>query len=277
VVWLLGVSTDFIVRIAGGKPGATRDEVDLEELREMVIAHRALSEEHQEVLVGAFEVAERTLREILIPRPRVFSLDADSTVEDGIQALLGSGHSRAPVVVDGDLDSAIGIAHLRDLVRAGPGTRVRDHVSVTSFLPDSVPVLTALRRMQELHQQMAFVVEEFGGIDGIITVEDMVEELVGEIYDETDRDVLSAERRPDGSITVPGSYPVHDLVDLGIEVVEGDYTTVSGLVLAELGRLPEQPGDRFTMGDWELTVVSVRGRSIGQVRFSPLEAAGEKR
>jgi putative hemolysin len=124
---------------------------------------------------------------------------------------------------------------------------------------------------------MAFVVEEFGGIDGIITVEDMVEELVGEIYDETDRDVLSAERRPDGSITVPGSYPVHDLVDLGIEVVEGDYTTVSGLVLAELGRLPEQPGDRFTMGDWELTVVSVRGRSIGQVRFSPLEAAGEKR
>jgi putative hemolysin len=277
VVWLLGVSTDFIVRTVGGKPGATRDEVDLEELREMVIAHRALSEDHQEVLVGAFEVAERTLREILIPRPRVFSLDAGSTVEDGLQALLGSGHSRAPVVVDGDLDGAIGIAHLRDLVMAEPGTRVGDHVSVTSFLPESVPVLTALRRMQELHQQMAFVVEEFGGIDGIITVEDMVEELVGEIYDETDRDVLSAERRPDGSITVPGSYPIHDLVDLGIEVVEGDYTTVSGLVLAELGRLPDQPGDRFTMGDWELTVLSVRGRSIGQVRFSPLEAAGEKR
>ncbi len=269
VVWLLSVSTDFVVRILGGKPGATREEVDLEELREMVMAHRALSEDHQEILVGAFEVAERTLREVLIPRPRVFTLDAGATVEEGIDALLQSGHSRAPVVADGDLDDALGIAHLRDLVAAEPGSPIGDLAKETSFLPESVLVLTALRRMQELHQQMVFVVEEFGGIDGIVTVEDLVEELVGEIYDETDRDVLSARWLPDGSVILPGSYPVHDLVDLGIEVPEGEYTTVSGLVLDELGRIPGQAGDRFTMGDWELTVRSVRSRGIGQVEFRP--------
>jgi putative hemolysin len=269
VVWLLSISTDLVVRILGGTPGARREEVDLEELREMVMAHRALTEDHQEILVGAFELAERTLREILIPRPRVLTLAGGATSKEGIADLLRWGHSRAPVVEQGDLDSAIGIAHLRDLVVADPGSRIADHAVETSFFPESVLVLTALRRMQELHQQMAFVVEEFGGIDGIVTVEDLVEEVVGEIYDETDRDVLTAERRPDGSVIIAGSYPVHDLIDLGITVEEGDFTTVSGLVLDQLGRVPDRPGDTFTIGDWQVTVLSVRAHSIGQVRFRP--------
>jgi putative hemolysin len=271
VIWLLGVSTDLVVRLLGGAPGTSREEVDLEELRDMVVAHRALSEDHMEVLMGAFEVAERTLREVLIPRPRVFTIEATLPVRKGIEVLLASGHSRAPVVDDGNLDTAHGIAQLRDLVAAAPGSHVGDHVRDTSFLPDSVQVLSALRRMQELHQQLVFVVDEFGGVDGIVTVEDLIEEVVGEIYDESDRDVLSAERRADGVVVVPGSYPIHDLVDLGIEVPEGDYTTVAGLVLSELGRVPDRAGDTLVIGDWLVRVASVRPRGIGQVHFRPAD------
>lgn len=269
VVWLLSISTDVVVRLFGGKPGDSRQEVDLEELRDMVLAHRALSEDHQEVLVGAIELADRTLREVLRPRSEVVTIEAAATVEDGIATLLDSGHSRAPVVDGGDLDHAIGVAHLRSLVAAGHGESVGHHVSEAPLFPGSVPVLTALRRMQEAHQQMAFVVEEHGGIDGIVTVEDLVEELVGEIYDETDRDVLTARVAPDGAIVVPGSFPIHDLPDLGIEAPTGDYTTVAGLVLHRLGRVPETPGDRTEIAGWEITVRSLRRRGIGQVEFRP--------
>lgn len=267
LVWLLGVSTDLVVRIVGGKPGSAREEVDIEEIREMVIAHRALTGEHQEVLVGAFEVAERTLREVLVPRRDVFTVDATMTVREAIDALLETGHSRAPVVPEGELDDTLGIAHLRSLLTVNPGSMVSDHVAATEFFPESVRVLAALRRMQEHHQQMAFVVNEFGGIDGIVTVEDLIEEVVGEIYDESDRDVLLVEHEPDGSFLVPGRFPVHDLVDIGIEVPPGEYTTVAGLVLHELGRVPATAGERFSTNGWEVTVLTLRRRRVGRVRF----------
>ncbi len=275
VVWLLSVSTNGVVRLLGGEPGVSSDEVDLEEMRDMVIANRGLSRDHQEVLVGAFEVADRTLREVLVPRPDVVTLDADLTVQDAIDALLESAHSRAPVVPQGRLDDAIGLAHLRDLVAADPESTVDQQATETAMFPDSLTALTALRRMQEIHQQMAFVIDEFGGIDGIVTVEDLVEELVGEIYDESDRDVLTAERGPDGSVVVSGRFPIHDLVDLGIEVPEGEYTTVSGLVLSHLGEVPTSPGFTVEVGDWKMTALSLQGRAIGSVRFTPVRPSVE--
>jgi putative hemolysin len=273
VVWLLSVSTDLVVRLFGGKPGAARQEVDLEELRDMVLAHRALSEDHQEVLVGAIELAERDLRQVLRPRSEVVTIEASAPVRDGIDVLLVSGHSRAPVIEGDDLDDAVGVAHLRDLVTADPGDRVGDRVREAPFFPGSVPVLTALRRMQESRQQMAFVIEEFGGIDGIVTVEDLIEELVGEIYDESDRDVLGAKHGPNGTILVPGSFPMHDLPDLGITAPPGDYTTVAGLVLDRLGRLPGVSGDQIDIEGWQVTVRSLRRRGIGQVEFRRQDAS----
>ncbi|MPZ54161.1 MAG: DUF21 domain-containing protein [Acidimicrobiia bacterium] len=268
-VWLLSLSTNLVVRLFGGDPAETGDEVNLEELREMVIANRSVSRSHQEVLVGAFEVAERTLREVLVPRTDVEVLDSDMTVVDGIETLLASGHSRAPAAPQGVLDDAEGVAHLRDLVAADSSDRIGGHIRETVVFPESVEVLTALRRMQEAHVQLALVIDEFGGVDGIISVEDLVEELVGEIYDESDRDVLSVDRDADGGIVVSGRFPVHDLVDVGIEVPEGEYTTVSGLVLDTLGEVPSKPGFSIHVGDWNVTTISLRGRSIGSVRFTP--------
>jgi len=271
IVWLLGVATNLVVRLFGGEPGSTREEVDLEELREMVIANRALQEDHQEVVLGALELAERTLGEVLTPRPDVFTLTEGTTVVDALRLLTEAGHGRAPVVpVDGDLDDTAGVVSLPDLVAADPDSRVEAHVSEALELPESVAVIAALRSLQEQRQQMALVIDEFGGVAGIVTVEDLVEELVGEIYDQSDRDVMTARREADGSIVVSGRFPIHDLVDLGIAVPEGEYTTVAGLVLDTLGRIARR-GDRVTVDEWEITVLSLRGRTVGWVRFrSPL-------
>jgi len=265
LVWLLSRSSDFVVRLLGGEPEQMREEVEVEELRELLIAHHSLSEEHQEVLAGAFEVAERTVRQVLVPRSEVVIIDADDEVADALALLLDEGHSRAPVAPQKDLDETLGIAHLRDLVAADPAGKVSTLATEPVQLPESVPVLVGLRRLQEERQQMAIVVDEYGGVEGIVTVEDLVEELVGEIYDETDADLISVRHRDDGSLVVPGSFPAHDLPDLGVYVPKGDQTTVAGLVLAELARLPKEPGDVVIVGGWRFRVTGVTDRRITYV------------
>src|SRR5215203_6487336 len=149
--------------------------------------------------------------------------------------LVSTTHGRAPVY-RGDLDDIIGIAHLVDLVDARG--RVADHVRPALALPESIGVLDALRHLQAERQTLAIVINEYGGTEGIVTVEDLLEELVGELYDEFDRDVGAVRRDPDGSMVLPGSFPVHDLPDLGVELPEGPYATVAGLALDRLGRIP---------------------------------------
>jgi len=137
------------------------------------------------------------------------------------------------------------------------------------FVPETLTVSAATRQMRAERQQMAIVVDERGAVDGIVTMEDLVEEVVGEIYDETDRDVETAVTEPDGAVLLPGSFPIHDLPDLGIDTdktEDVDYTTVAGLVLDRLGRIPQTPGDTVTVAGLSLEVVAVRGRAITQVR-----------
>jgi putative hemolysin len=265
LVWLLSRSTDFVVRLLGGEPEQTREEVEVEELRELLIAHHGLSEDHQEVLAGAFEVAERTVRQVLVPRSEVVVIDADDEIAEALTLLLDEGHSRAPVAPQKDLDETLGIAHLRDLLAADPAGKVSTLATEPVQLPETIPVLVGLRRLQEERQQMALVVDEYGGVEGIVTVEDLVEELVGEIYDETDADLISVRHREDGSFVVPGSFPAHDLPDLGVDVPKGDHTTVAGLVLAELARLPKEPGDVVIVGGWRFRVTGVTDRRITYV------------
>jgi putative hemolysin len=113
------------------------------------------------------------------------------------------------------------------------------------------------------------VVNEHGGTEGLVSVEDLVEELVGEIYDESDRDVLTVRRLPGGSFVLPGRYPVHDLEDIGVEIPEGEYTTVAGAVLDQLGHIPEGPGERVELGGWTAEVLTVEGHAITAVRLTP--------
>ncbi|MFI7600516.1 hemolysin family protein [Actinoplanes sp. NPDC049681] len=271
-VWLLSAATDLVVRLAGGDPRAQREEVSTEEIRDMVAAQQDFSAEQRTIISGAFEIADRILREILVPRRDVLSLTTGLRSRDALAQLIAGGHSRAPVVGPAGLDDVIGVVHLRDLIGAdGPVDAV---ARPGLFLPETLRVSDALRQMRLERQQLAMVVDERGAIDGIITMEDLVEEIVGEIYDETDRDVQSVVKEPDGALLMPGSFPIHDLPDIGFDgdvPDEGDYTTVAGMVLAALGHIPTGPGEIVTLPEFTAEVVEVTGRAITRVRLRALQ------
>jgi putative hemolysin len=268
LVWLLSRSTDLLVRLAGGDPDAQREAISEEEVRDMIATQASFPPEQRTILVGALEMTERHLRDVLVPRRSVVALPADLDVEEAVRRLVASTHARAPVY-RGDLDDVSGVAHLVDLV--GAGGAISDHCRPALALPESVGVLEALRRMQRERQQLALVINEYGGTEGIITIEDLLEELVGEIYDEFDRDVSAVQHEPGGAMVLPGSFPVHDLPDLGVELPEGPYTTVAGLVLDQLGHLPAA-GERVEVGGWALEVLEVDHHAIQRLRLRPVPA-----
>src|SRR3954471_9640354 len=273
-VWLLGVATDLVVRLAGGDPKAQREEVSTEEIRDMVAAQQDFSAEQRTIISGAFEIADRILREILVPRRDVLTLPTGVQAHEALRTLITGGHSRAPVVGPAGLDDVVGVVHLRDLIDAdGP---VDELCRPGLFLPETLRVSDALRQLRGERQQLALVVDERGAIDGIITMEDLVEEIVGEIYDETDRDVAAVVHEPDGALLMAGSFPIHDLPDLGFHDEsnaheEGDYTTIAGMVLAALGHIPTGPGEVVTLPMFTAEVVEVTGRAITRLRLRPLE------
>jgi putative hemolysin len=270
VIWLLGASTDLAVRVMGGDPSRQREDVTEEELRDLVASQTSFSAEQRTIISGAFEIGRRTLREILVPRGDVKVLDAGQLAREGVGQLIALGHSRAPVV-QGDLDDVVGVVQLRDLVDAH-GT-VGELARPAVALPESLGVIDALRTLQAERQQLAVVVNEYGGAEGIVTLEDLLEEIVGEIYDETDRDILAVVRQPDGTLVLPGRFPVHDLTDLGVDLPEGDYATVAGLLLSHLGHIPDRPGETVRVGLWHLEATEIRGRAITRVRLRPIDSA----
>ncbi len=273
VVWLLGMATDLVVRLLGGDPNVGREQLSLEELRELVTGHPGLTVEQRAMIAGALEIHEHALREILVPRRAVVMLPADVPVAQARATLARSGHSRAPVVRSRELDEVVGIVHLRDLLD-GHGT-VAEAVRPAMRFPDSLPVADALRRFKAEREQLALVIDEHGGVAGIVTIEDLLEEIVGEIYDETDRDVRAVQTMPDGSLILPGAFPMRDLPDIGVDLTDatdGDYTTIAGLLLVTLGRIPNTPGDRVELAQWTVEVTRTAHDAITEVRLRPRSA-----
>lgn len=271
VVWLLSRSTDLAVRLLGGDPDARREEVTEEELREMVVNQESVSAQQRSIIAGAFDAADRPLQHVLVPRGDVLVLDGATTCAEGLARLVEAGHSRAPVADGADLDRVVGVVHLRDLVGDADRT-VAEVATEIPLFPETAHVLDVLRQLQVGRSHLAVVVDEHGGADGIVTVEDLIEELVGEIYDEADRDVAAVERTDEDTFVVSGRFPVHDLATLGIDAPEGPYATVAGLVLDRLRRIPEEPGDVVAVGDWDVEVLAVEKHSISRVRLTRLPA-----
>jgi magnesium and cobalt exporter, CNNM family len=265
-VWLLSRSTDLLVRLAGADPRQQREEMTEEEVRDMIVTGGVFRPEQRRLLSEAIEIGERRLSDVLVPRRDVVAIPAEATVQEAIQTLLQSTHGRAPVY-RGDLDEVLGLVTLQDLV--GAEGVVADCVRPVLALPESLGVLEALRRLQASRGQLTIVINEYGGTEGIITVEDLLEELVGEIYDEFDPDFRRVQYRPDGSVVVPGAFPVHDLPDLGISLPEGDYATIAGLILERLGRIPAE-GDTVEVDRWRLEVLAMDRNAITRVRLLSL-------
>ena len=268
LTWLLGKGTDVLVRLLGGNPSAGREQLSPEELRELVVGHPGLTAEQRTIITGALEIRERALREVLVPRRSVITLPDDMDVAQARAVLAGAGHSRAPVVRSHQLDNALGVVHLRDLL--GERATVAEVARPVLELPDSLRVSDALHRFKAEHEQFALVIDERGGVAGIVTIEDLLEEIVGEMYDETDRDILAVRSMPDGSLVLPGTFPIHDLPDINVDITdaEGDYTTIAGLVLARLGRIPTSAGDRVELTNWTIEVTGILRHTITEVRLT---------
>ena len=275
IVWLLSISTDLAVRLLGGDPKRQREEVTGEEIRDMVAIHETFPPEQRQIIDGAFEIAERTLDEVMVPRNDVVVIDAAATCREALEVLVESGHSRAPVAEKRNLDKPVGMVRLRSLLDR-PDDPVTSVMWDIPAFPDAARVLTALREFQARRTQMAVVVDEYARSIGIVTVEDLVEELVGEIWDETDPDLITVIREADGTIVVPGSFPVHDLVDLDVELPEGDYTTIAGLVLDQMNRFP-RPGETIDVENWQVEIRTVGRHRITQVALRPLGPDDDQR
>ena len=276
LIWMLGQVTNLLVRLLGGEASVDREVITGEELREMLDRHPGLAAHQRSIIREAFEVADRRLRDVLVPRPHVVGLPHDTDAGRAVTQLLEAGHSRAPVY-HGDLDHVVGTVHLRDLI--GTGGSVEELGRAPLALPETLGILHALQELQFARQEMALVINEHGSTEGIVTVEDLVEELVGEIRDGAVPEAHTARQELDGSVTVPGTFPILGLRALGIELPSGEYATIAGLVLARLGRVPE-PGEAITVGEMRLEVVRATPRAIRQVRVTregerqPSRAAG---
>ncbi|HZC28080.1 MAG TPA: hemolysin family protein [Actinopolymorphaceae bacterium] len=272
VIWVLSASTNLVVRLLGGDPHAGREQMSDEELRELVSAHETLGQEERAIVDEVFAAGSRQLREVMLPRTEVDFLDADLPVFKTVKQVSERPHSRYPVV-QGDADDVVGFVHVRDLLNPEVATRsvrVGDLSREVLFLPGTKRLLTALSEMRARSQHLAIVLDEYGGTAGIVTLEDLVEELVGDIRDEYDTAAEASSRRlVSGDVEVDGRLGLDDFADeTGVSIPDGPYETVAGFVIARLGHLASV-SEQVKLDGHSFTVVALDGRRIARVRFTP--------
>jgi putative hemolysin len=270
LIWLLSKSTNGVVRLAGGDPQAAREQISELELRELVASHGELDPEERDLLEEVFTANDQQLREVMVPRTEVDFLDASTPLFKALKDAAKMPHSRYPVV-RGSADDVAGFVHVRDLFDpelSGRSVRVGELARPVLMLPGTNRVLTSLQQMRREGQHLAIVVDEYGGTAGIVTLEDLVEEIVGDIRDEYDVDEPETTRVGE-VVEVDGLLNIEDFQDeTGVELPEGPYETATGFVVNQLGRFP-QPGDRLQVDGHRLEVVEVDGRRASRIRVSP--------
>lgn len=271
VIWMLSRSTDMIVRLFGLDPEEQREQMSEEELLDLVTGHAALTDEERDIVEEVFNASDRQIHEVMVPRTEVDFLDGSLTVGRAIALAVDRAHSRYPVV-RGSSDEVIGFIHVRDLLDrslAGTSEKIQEIVRKVMFLPGTKGVLPALTEMRNQSQHLAIVLDEYGGTDGIVTMEDLVECLIGDIRDEYDsaETEISHEVRT-GDFEVDGLISIEDLHDeTGVEIPEGPYETLSGFVMHSLGRIPSVH-DVIVVDGARITVLSLEGKRVGSILIS---------
>ena len=271
IIWLLSRSTDFVVRLFGLDPAEQRTQISEEELLDLVAGHAALSDEERDIVEEVFNASERQIHEVMVPRTEVDFMDASLTVGKAIGLAIDKAHSRYPVV-RGSSDEVIGFIHVRDLLDTSlvtPGGKIQELVRNIIFLPGTKGILPALTEMRKQGQHLAIVLDEYGGTDGIITLEDLVECLIGDIrdeYDDHEQEIAHEARTND--FEIDGLTSLEDLLDdAGIDVPEGPYETACGFVMHFLGRIPVE-NDVVSVNGLRITVLSMEGKRAGKLLIS---------
>ena len=260
----------------GIKEGPFVTEEDLRAMAEYAAEEETIEREESRLIHSIFEFGDTLVREVMLPRPDMVAIEADATVEEGITRAIEGGFSRLPAFEE-TTDNIVGLVYLKDLVgraRGGGGAEpVRASLRPAVFVPEQKRVAELLREMQSKQFHMAIVVDEHGGTAGLVTLEDLLEEIVGEITDEYDVAEPGVEHLPGGGLRVPGKLPIDDLSEeLDMELPDTEWDTVGGLVFNLLGHVPE-PGETVAFEGLELKTERVQGRRIVSVVITRLRRA----
>lgn len=282
IIWLIGKNTNGIVRLLGFDPNETESEVSDEELRVLVSSNTNLTKDERTILDDVFDASETIVAEVMRPRADVVFLDGDTPLADAAAQVRELPYSRYPVIGK-SFDDVLGFVHVRDLldVRDPNAKTVADVTREGISLPGTSKLLPSLSLLRKRGIHLAVVIDEYGGTDGIVTLEDMTEELVGDIRDEYDlpedtpKDKLPTDVFVDGVATIDGGMTIEDFADLtGIELEDGPYETVAGYFLAHSGKMGEV-GDHLVVDDaYTMTITKVDGRRIETIEVRKGTANG---
>ena len=279
LIWFLQKSSDVTLRLLGLEPpgadGAAYSEAELKLLLERSTVEGELEEEEQEMLYKVFDFADKEAADVMVPRPEVVLVAADMPPEECLSKVLDSPYTRFPVYRETP-EHIVGVLHLRDLLNAMndrgiAGVQIEEILRPPYIVPETKDIAALLTEFRRTNQHMAIVVDEYGDMEGIVTLEDVIEEIVGEIEDEFDLPDESVERLDDGRIRIDGTFPIDDFnEEFGTELPIEDYHTMGGYVFGLLGRAPEQ-GDQIEEDGLRLTVVDLEGTRIErlEVEFLP--------
>jgi CBS domain containing-hemolysin-like protein len=279
-IWILNGTATGLLKLLGMRAPSEAERVHQPEEIVMLVrqTQRAgrLARGDVRLIEGIFEFTEKTARDVMTPRTDMEALSADATVSSAARHVALVGRSRYPVY-DGTPDNVVGVVHAKQVLAAlleRPSAPVTELMVEPFFVPGSREVEDVLADMKHLKKQMAVVLDEFGGTAGIVTMEDLLEEIVGEIYDEYDRTEPPPAPSPEG-ITLPGDMDIEDVNEgYGLKITDDEYQTVGGWVFGQLGRLP-QVGDRVVSGTVMFEVVAMDGRRVARVNLVKSKAPME--
>lgn len=278
---IAAASKRFSNRVALGQ-GRVRDEEQLLSLVDQAVEQELLEDDDREYIHSIVQFGDTLVREVMVPRIDMVTVDAEQSVRETLELLLSSRHSRVPVIAGGEADDALGVAYLRDAsgfqlrrpeeAESAPVTRI---MKPAMFVPELQRADDLLRQMQREANHLALVVDEYGGISGLVTLEDLIEELLGDISDEHDRETREVEALADGSVKVSARLPVYRLGEIfGVELVDDEIDSVGGLVVKHLGRLAEE-GDTVVVAGIELTALATERKGQRLVTVAARLCGGE--
>ncbi|MBT3321466.1 MAG: HlyC/CorC family transporter [Anaerolineae bacterium] len=272
-IWALNGTGNALLRLVGADPGAGHELVhSVEELKMIVQASAqegVVESEDSEMLHAIFDFGALLVRRVMIPRTEISAFEADISLEESIEIAVQSSFTKFPIY-DDDLDNIIGIVHIKDLLRAEripekANCKIREIAREAYFVPESLPVRSVLQQFRARRRHIAIVMDEFGGTAGLVTLEDLMEEIVGEVSDPFDLELPEVQKRADGSIVIDGLLSIEDVnKKLGLSLKDPNYDTIAGYVLGHFDRIPES-GDIIEVENMSFVVEEMDGRRIARL------------
>lgn len=273
IIWALNGTGNFLLKLVGVDPAAGHELVHSVEELKMIVSASAeegvVASEESQMLHAIFDFGELLVRRVMIPRTEISAFEADILLDEAIEIAVQSSFTKFPIF-ENDLDNIIGIVHIKDLLRAEripekANCKIRELAREAYFVPESVPVRAVLQQFRDQRRHIAIVMDEFGGTAGLVTLEDLMEEIVGEVSDPFDNEQPEVLRRPDGSVVLDGLLSIEEVNrELGLHLSDSNYDTIAGFLFGHLNRIPVM-GDTVEIDNIRMRVEEMDGRRIARL------------